>query len=93
MHRNSSLPKTVSAEQSDGFQDSTVGLGAQLPSGLARKNQCAVISRWSPVGETKDPTREVTLHPEPPQGVTEVTKSLEHLRKRAVKAAQGAHRP
>jgi hypothetical protein len=41
-------------------------------------------------GGDNRPTREETLHPEPPQGVTEETKSLKHLRKRAVKSGSGS---
>jgi len=60
---------------------------------LARKNQYAVKSRESPVGEITKPTRELTLHPEPPGGLMKETKSIKHCRKRAVKAAQGVFRP
>jgi len=41
----------------------------------------------------KKPTRELTLHPEPPGGLMEETKSIKHTRKRAVRAAQGVFRP
>jgi hypothetical protein len=52
-----------------------------------------VKSHESPVGEINKPTRELTLHPEPPGGLMDETKSIKHYRKRAVKAAQGVIRP
>src|SRR5215467_10674660 len=37
-------------------------------------------------GRDNKPTRELTLHPEPPGGLLEETKSIKHYRKRAVRA-------
>jgi hypothetical protein len=44
-------------------------------------------------GRDHKPTRELTLHPEPPGGLMEETKSIKHCRKRAVRAAQEVFRP
>ena len=44
-------------------------------------------------GRDNKPTRELTLHPEPPGGLMEETKSIKHCRKRAARAAQGVLRP
>jgi hypothetical protein len=52
-----------------------------------------VKSHESPVGEIRKTTRELTLHPEPPGGLMEATKSIKHTRKRAVRAAQEVFRP
>jgi hypothetical protein len=45
------------------------------------KNQCAVKSRESPVGEINKPTPELTLHPEPPGGLVEETVTLHEIRR------------
>jgi hypothetical protein len=52
-----------------------------------------VKSHESPVGEITKPTRELTLHPEPPGGLMEETKSIKHPRKRSAEADQEVFRP
>jgi len=52
-----------------------------------------VKSHESPVGEIAKPTRELTLHPEPPGGLMEETKSIKHPRKRSAEADQEVFRP
>jgi hypothetical protein len=49
--------------------------------------------RYEPGAVRRVMTRELTLHPEPPGGLTEETESIKHARKRAVRAAQEVFRP
>jgi hypothetical protein len=58
-----------------------------------QKSVCREKAANLPWEREQKPTRELTLHPEPPGGLMEETKSIKHCRKRAVRAAQGVLRP